>query len=58
MAGERKRKLSLFDVVDEANGSDKTKLNGGRRDRFRKNYAGMFLGSVFCFDTALVAGWK
>lgn len=29
MAGERKRKLSLFDVVDEANGSDKTKLNGG-----------------------------
>lgn len=30
MAGERKRKLSLFDVVDEAaNGSEKTKTNGG-----------------------------
>lgn len=29
MAGERKRKLSLFDVVDDANGIDKTKLNGG-----------------------------
>ncbi|KAG0585056.1 hypothetical protein KC19_3G254300 [Ceratodon purpureus] len=30
MAGERKRKLSLFDVVDEAaNGAEKTKVNGG-----------------------------
>jgi len=30
MAGERKRKLSLFDVVDEAaNGAEKTKTNGG-----------------------------
>lgn len=30
MAGERKRKLSLFDVVDEtANGVEKTKTNGG-----------------------------
>ncbi|XP_024362763.1 probable pre-mRNA-splicing factor ATP-dependent RNA helicase DEAH2 isoform X2 [Physcomitrium patens] len=30
MAGERKRKLSLFDVVDEAaNGSEKSKGNGG-----------------------------
>lgn len=30
MAGERKRKLSLFDVVDEAaSGAEKTKVNGG-----------------------------
>ena len=29
MAGERKRKLSLFDVVDEANGGEKLKANGG-----------------------------
>lgn len=30
MVGERKRKLSLFDVVDEiVNGVEKMKINGG-----------------------------